>query len=52
MDKNSLKQQQQQTVLKPSIEQHHKHNQSNKEKQWKKGTNTPKIVDPVRSNMA
>jgi len=29
----SLKQQQQQTVLKPSVEQHHKHNQSNKDKQ-------------------
>jgi len=33
MDKNSLKQQRQQTVLKPSVEQPHKHNQSNKDKQ-------------------
>jgi len=29
----NLKQQQQQTALKASVEQHHKHNQSNKDKQ-------------------
>jgi len=37
--------------LSPSVEQHHKHNQSNKDKQCMKGTNTPKIVNLVRSNM-
>jgi len=37
--------------LSPSVEHHHKHNQSNKDKQWKKGTNTPKIVNPIQSNM-
>jgi len=50
MDKSSLKQQQQQRN-RPSVEQHHKHNQSNKDKQWKKGANTPKIGNSVRSNM-
>jgi len=47
----SLKQQQQSTALKPSVEQHHKHNQAIRISNERKGTNTPSFVDLVRSNM-